>query len=222
MGLPIDHTDKRYGRLLAIRRVTNDRNQPRWECRCDCGKTTYVDGYLLGRTKSCGCLRERSHLIHGGTKNKASTREYAAWSTAKQRCTNPKNVRYEQYGARGITMCERWLTSFAAFVEDMGPAPKGMTLERIDTNRGYEPTNCRWASRLEQANNKRTNHLIPVDGELVSIAEAARRLGVEYGTLNSRIQRGWSAERAITAPLTPLSVSGHRAGRARHGLPSLI
>jgi len=139
-------------------------------------------------------LRKREQ--HG----KWNTPEHRVWTQIRQRCLNPKNKHYIYYGGRGITICERW-HRFTAFMEDMGPRPDGMTVERIDTNKGYEPENCRWATWDEQRHNKRNNRWFTFNGKTLILADWARELGVSKYLLSSRIDNyGWSVERAFSEP----------------------
>jgi hypothetical protein len=124
-----------------------------------------------------------------------------------QRCTNPKNPQWRDYGARGISVCTQW-RSFPGFLADMGEPPPGATIERIDNDRGYEPGNCRWATRAEQNRNTRRNHLVEHDGVRLTVGEWASRLGLKPSTLVQRLRRGWEVSRALRGP----QGSAHRYG----------
>lgn len=151
---------KRFGRLVILEYVGKKHGNYIVRCLCDCGKEHIVrlDCLRNGDTKSCGCL-PRSSYKHGNTKN-GGTREYHAWKSAKRRCYNPKSISYRHYGGRGIQMCPEWRENFQPFLRDMGNCPQGHTLDRINNDGNYEPTNCRWATRKEQAQNRR-QALIP-------------------------------------------------------------
>lgn len=123
---------------------------------------------------------------------------YRCWINMKSRCRTPSATHYEQYGGRGITVCDLWAGSFDAFLSDMGPRPSPLhSVDRIDSNGNYEPGNCRWATKTEQMRNLRCNHIVAVDGLNMTLAEAAEKAGLKYNTLLYRLKRGWPIERAV-------------------------
>jgi hypothetical protein len=126
---------------------------------------------------------------------------YYVWAAMKQRCLNTKCARYKQYGARGIEVCDRWRDSFAAFKADMGPRPDGHTLERNDNDGHYEPGNCRWATRREQANNRQRTLRIRYEGRVWLVSELAEHVGMSATALDYRIRHRWGLKRALTEPL---------------------
>jgi hypothetical protein len=113
------------------------------------------------------------------------------------RCNSHRSLKFKLYGGRGIKVCKRWLKSFENFLEDMGPRPAGMTLERKDSNGDYTPENCKWADRIEQANNRRISHKITVDGRTLSLSQWSREVGISPSTLGYRLSQGWSPEKAL-------------------------
>ena len=204
----------RFGRL-AVKAFAgrNTRCQSRWWCQCDCGTRLAVLGYnLKGRTtQSCGCLRKERTRERSITHGMKHTPEYACWEGMVQRCTKPTNWRYQDYGLRGICVCRRWQRSFLAFFVDMGPRPgPEHTLDRIDNDGSYTPENCRWATRVQQANNRRRNRRVAWRGETLTIAEWARRQGLPPGVLRDRIvELRWSLDDAMATPVKS------RTGRER-------
>ena len=156
-----------------------------WLCKCVCGKEKLVstNWLITGYSKSCGCSRGEyvgnAHRKHGMCR----TRTYQIWVGAKDRCYNKNNPNFNNYGGRGITVCERWRESFENFYADMGEAVGKMTLNRIDTNGNYEPSNCRWATMQEQNNNRRDNIIVLYNGEQTTLPNLARQLGINYGRL---------------------------------------
>jgi|SRR5271165_627574 len=151
----IDLAGERFGRLLVLKRVENDRNsKARWECKCDCGRLSIVYGIALrsGDTRSCGCLQREGATTHGHAVHGARHPLYHTWRTMRRRCRNENDTAYQRYGARGITVCERWEgpDGFPNFLADVGerPAP-GYHLHRINNDRGYKPGNVEWLSPSE-------------------------------------------------------------------------
>lgn len=204
--MALDLIGQRFGRLIV-----NGRTQPGygsglkslWICVCDCGRSINVptNRLRLGQTKSCGCLateskqRQRPEITTHGMTN---TPEYRAWIALRSRCTNEKAGTYQDYGARGIVVCDRWKDSFENFYTDMGPRPTpDHSVERRDVNGNYDPNNCYWATRLEQMNNRRVNVFYNFQGEQLTLTQIARRIGVNVETIRSRLNRGATEEEAF-------------------------
>lgn len=148
---------ERHGYLTIIAEATRDqRNLRRVLCRCDCGKllVVYPGNIRSGNTKSCGCHRGDGRRRHGHTIGGQSP-TFKSWLKMRERCNNPTNFNYQWYGGRGISICSQWLNSFQSFLDDMGERPPGQTLDRIDPDGNYEPSNCRWATSSQQRANQR-------------------------------------------------------------------
>lgn len=202
-----DLTGKVFGRLTVTGhagRIGPSRSH-KWHCKCQCGGVATVDGAHLraGQSRSCGCLQRERAKANGArstTHGQSASSLYAIWDSMHQRCKNPNRRDFENYGGRGIKVCERWAT-FAAFAADMGDRPAGHSIDRIDPNGDYEPGNCRWASRTQQGRNTTSNRRIEWQGQSLCLSEWAEQLKVNKNTLLARLARGWSVERALTAPI---------------------
>ena len=204
----IDMTGRVCGRLTVISKVPIEplaRRGAFWNCVCDCGKAVAVHGKYLrtGHTMSCGCLqRDRAseaNTTHGRSRVPCN-RAYRSWSSMLGRCMNPNEPCYGRYGGRGIAVCERW-RKFEHFFADMGPCPEGLTLDRRNNEGNYNPCNCRWATRTQQARNRRSSHIITHNGKSLCIAEWSEVLEWPYYIIQNRLRYGWSAERALSTPV---------------------
>ena len=175
---------KRFGRWLVLsERGRTKQGTVMWRCRCDCGNKKTISGTVLrqGLSRSCGCLCRESCVRNGKAHFKhglMGTPAYQSWIAMKSRCYNPKAFGYKDYGARGITVCQRWRNKqdgFQNFLRDMGPRPAGHTLDRKKVNGNYEPDNCRWATAKQQQNNRRCTQPAPYndDGYLAHESAAA-------------------------------------------------
>lgn len=159
---------------------------------CDCGNIVYIETTNLtsNKTKSCGCLKMEKLIQRSTTHNQRHTKLYEVWKTMKQRCFNPNNQSFHRYGGRGISVCEEWKNSFSSFYEwsIKNEYKEGFSIDRIDNNGDYCPKNCRWADKLTQANNTRTNKYISFQGEVKTLAQWSRILNIPYKKLQSQLQ----------------------------------
>lgn len=209
----LDLTGRKFYRLTVKSRAPDrpkqsGRIQVMWNCVCDCGNRAIIISTSLrtGYTKSCGCYRTEKTVarstIHGCARDNNKTPEFKVWVAMKQRCLDPNTKSYPRYGGRGIAVCERWLDSFVNFLADMGPRPSPQhSIDRKNNAGNYEPDNCVWATRKEQGRNRRTTHIIELDGQRKSMAEWAEIAGMDVRTLWNRINLGWTPKRAISEPL---------------------
>ena len=201
-----DLTGQKFARWTVIGRAQNDkRGQAQWHCVCECGNTSIVGGkdLRLGKSRSCGCLQKDTASITSRKHGKSNSRLFHIWTAMRSRCYNHSVQHYCLYGGRGITVCDEWKNSFESFYEwaiNNGYADN-LSIDRIDVNGNYEPSNCRWADDRTQARNKRNPHLIEFRGEKKMLIEWTEILGLNYYMIRSRLQKGnWTVEEAFTTP----------------------
>jgi hypothetical protein len=203
----IDLTGQRYGRLAVISFANSNGRTVRWHCKCDCGAERIVSTTSLrsGTSQSCGCYaRERTSetsFVHG----MSNTKIYRLWRSMHERCYDPKNNSYRYYGAKGITVCERW-HQFENFYADMGERPADMSLDRIKSTKEYSKENCRWATLKDQARNRRSSRFLTFKGETKTVAEWAEIIGVHQNCLYGRLNRErMSVEDALSKPFRKIT-----------------
>ena len=196
---PLNLIGQKFGNLLVISRQDNSKHgKSRWLCQCSCGNKHITFGSLLtrGESKSCGCLRSHSASIVNTKHGMSNSRTYRIWKAMLSRCRNKNTIAYQSYGAKGIIVCDHWL-SFENFFSDMGEAPANKSIDRIDNNKGYEPSNCRWATSKEQSINSSVPRYISFNGETHNISEWASIIGINPVTLLERLNK-WPIEKALT------------------------
>lgn len=215
----IDLAGRRFGRWLVLHRTDPplDWKHGRvwWFCRCDCGTEKAVFGNSLrsGGSHSCGCLHRemasrrmsgKNHPMyrHGHTCNNQRSKEWRTWNAMIRRCTYESMDDYDRYGGRGISICPQWRHSFETFLHDVGSAPSAKhSIDRIDNDGNYEPSNIRWATNSEQIKNSRKARLITFQGQTMNIGDWAKETGINRQTIQMRIDhRGWSIHDALTKP----------------------
>lgn len=194
----------RFGRLTVIEQLPQRGIHKMWRCQCDCGniKDVYDTNLKRGKTKSCGCLVKDVNSTHGDY----ASRLYHVWAGMLDRC-NTHNTRSKNHGDRGIRVCDEWhdFEAFKSWAVANGydeNAPRGKcTLDRIDNNGNYEPSNCRWVSNTRQCRNKRNNRLLTFNGEIHCLTEWGEILGINPKTIDTRLRKGWSVNDALNKPL---------------------
>ena len=211
-----DIKGNRYGRLLVLESIPERNNNMSvlWRCRCDCGNIIVVPtAYLTsGNTKSCGCLQIdntiKASLKHGFVVGGEIEKLYHIWLGMKQRCSNPKCKEYDNYGGRGITVCDEWKNDYAAFRQwaysngyDKTKNKKECSIDRIDNNKGYSPDNCRWADSYTQANNKNNNVCITYNNMTHTISEWSQITGISREVIKGRLKMGWNIEDTLSRPV---------------------
>lgn len=217
----IDLTSRRFGRWTVLRR-----SHVFWLCRCDCGTEKLVSGSVLrgGNSKSCGCYRVERGRLHGRTinlrhgegSNGKESPEYRTWTSLRNRCLNPTNISFPEYGGRGIGVCERW-SSYENFLVDMGRRPSARhSIDRIDVNGNYAPENCRWSTTKIQNRNVRSNRTITIDDKTRNLSEWLELYKLSRKTFYNRIERGFTEIEALIKP-----VRAHKPSREERDLYNL-
>jgi len=201
-----DISGQKIGKLTVIKRVPPPKPSKKtfWLCRCDCGNEKIVRADCLDETKtrSCGCVKrqqDRINLTANHSHKMAGTHLYQIYYGMRNRCCKSTNKRYAQYGGRGIKVCEEWMQGFILFMTWALASgyKEGLSIDRIDNNGNYEPSNCRWVNNQIQCNNRRTTHLLTLDGKTQSMLQWCEELGIKYSTLKRRLARGLSTEQAL-------------------------
>lgn len=200
----VDRTGDIYGRLTVVGRdesvgpASNGR-RTRWICNCACGGQKSATGHELasGDTTSCGCFHKERLLSRVKTHGMTRTPTYRSWQAAKERCHNPNASNYPSYGGAGIEMCQRWRESFEAFLEDMGERPAGMTLDRQDQCKGYEPGNVEWATAQEQSRNRGSTKLHRWRGGWLTVRQVAESEDIPFNSLRKIIDKHRTIQSAV-------------------------
>jgi hypothetical protein len=191
---------RKYGKLTVFQEVEkNPHGKRQFICRCECGGSRKVNLGCLnsGYTNSCGCLRRQQARLNCPPKHgKSNSPVFHVWRSMKSRCYNPKNASYLHYGARGIKVCDRWM-NFQNFLEDMGEPKKGLSLDRINNNGNYEPSNCKWSNWNQQARNRSNNRRITHKGKTQTLVEWCEELGLNFATVSGRLYFGQTEEQAL-------------------------
>lgn len=201
----------RYGQLQIVKEIepitdSKGRHIRTMRCKCDCGDNVSVrlSDMRSGHTSSCGCIHKssvanigRRNRIHGMTDSPT----WKTWKSMRDRCCDYRHKDYSNYGGRGISICDRWRESFQDFLSDMGERPESMSIERIDNDGNYEPSNCCWANNEQQGRNRRTNRVLTLDGRSMCMKDWSLETGISDQTIHHRLKAGWTVKRALTEPV---------------------
>ena len=211
----IDLTGQRFGRLTVERRGETVNARTYWVCLCDCGteKPIYASSLRSGVVQSCGCLHKEAISKINYKHGFSQTALYKVYTSMVQRCENKKHPSYKDYGARGISICDEWRQDRMTFINwamSNGYA-EGKSIDRIENDKGYYPSNCRWTDDKTQANNKRSNRLITIGETTKTLSEWLEVSGVPRRTFYERVEAGWSEAEAITKPLRKVRTQGQQA-----------
>jgi hypothetical protein len=199
----MDLAGRTFGRWTVLDRAERARY---WNCVCECGnrREVFDSSLTTGSSPSCGCITRTVFaarwVTHGHAGSGSRSIEFETWCRIRQRCENPRNPGFKNYGARGIAVCDRWREDFQHFLDDVGYRPgPGFSLDRIDNERGYEPGNCRWATAKEQARNRRSSRFIVAHGQRKTVAEWSELTGVSPTTISRRLASGMTPEQAVAS-----------------------
>lgn len=189
----------RYGRLIAVSEVGLGSKGMIFTFKCDCGNYKNISGAQVrsGKASSCGCLRSEMMSAKNTKHGHVGSPAYETWQGMKNRCCNEKQPAYKNYGGRGITICDKW-QKFEGFLEDMGERPDGCTLERLDNDKGYEKSNCVWATIEQQSRNTRQNKFITHNGKTLCMKDWAKETGIPYPTIQDRRRKGLPPSEILT------------------------
>ena len=192
---------KKFNMLTVMLDVGYSHGQQSYLCACDCGNKLVVTGQRLrnGQSKSCGCLSRKLTQIRNKRHGLAGTSIYRIWAKIKMRCRNINDPSYKNYGGRGINMCDEWFNSFEQFYKDVGDKPEGLSLDRIDNNKGYFKENCRWATKAEQSKNRRNTIFLEYNNKVMCLKDWARELNKPYSSMKMYFKKGLSIEQIIGA-----------------------
>lgn len=201
-----DLTGQRFGRLTVLEFVPDESKKTRWKCKCDCGNQKIIHGnhLLSGNTKSCGCLSQENAKRQGENNkvhNKCNTRLYSIFHGMKDRCYNLNASNYLQYGGRDIAICDEWLNDFQAFYDwaILNGYKDNLSIDRVDNDGNYEPSNCRWVDVKTQCRNRRSNIFVEYEGKMLCLTDVAKILDIPCRALQKRYKRGDRGEKLFRA-----------------------
>lgn len=210
-----DLTGQRFGRWTVIKYAGFENSNYRWLCKCDCGneKTVSQSSLKQGTSLSCGCLaRElaKEKVKHGLCRVGKESKLYWVYNSMIQRCNNPKDTAYKYYGGRGIKVCDEWANNRTSFFEwaYKNGYTEGLTIDRINTNGNYEPSNCRWSDRYVQLNNTRRNHYLTLNGRTLTVKQWCVEYNIDPKLVYWRVKQGKTFEEAITTPVRKIKKKG--------------
>ena len=201
-----DYTGKKYGYLTVLEFVKRENKKTYWKCKCDCGKEIIIPiTYLTsGSTKSCGCYRKKVCKNNAKiTHNMSKSRLYRIWIEIKRRCYNKNRNSYKYYGYRGIKVCDEWKNDFINFYNWAinNGYKENLTIDRINVNGNYEPSNCKWSTVKEQNNNMRTNHYLYYNNKKYTMSQFAEAYNIPYYIIKNRIRSCWDIDRILNTPI---------------------